>query len=389
MFSNCFDLSSSFVQSNADTTEAVLDDDRRRRLMSAIERGDVDEVGAALDDGNFDIDVCYPVYWQHARHAIEYSLDCRRSNSLSKQTALLTPLQFAAHIRGDRIDIVSTLLLLLLANKSAHSLERAESQSGETALHFAVSMGNTRVAIGLLDAGTNIDARTKSQRSALHLAAFNGHCDALAELLRRGASIEARNRFGETPIHSAAASSSVECIRLLACAGATVDVRNGQGASALRTAACRDVVCAQQLLIGGATLLLDRHKSVEALRHAAVHRRLDAVKVLASRADIASLPIDDAATASYQRAVAAALGAVQRRRRIAMATCGGGSSLLLRCYDAALRHRLDMMHTLPVPTLDLCMRRELELNESVQLDDHELETLASAPWQVKGFEARC
>ena len=81
-------------------------------------------------------------------------------------------------------------------------LDTADAQSGDTPLHFAVMFGHTHVAVALLDAGADLQARNQDDATPLHMAAFFCRKDLVQILLDRGADPTATDRHGDTPRQS-------------------------------------------------------------------------------------------------------------------------------------------------------------------------------------------
>ena len=82
------------------------------------------------------------------------------------------------------------------------NLDSLDAESGDTPLHFAVMFGQTGVAVALLDAGADVQARNYDDATPLHMAAFFCRKDLVEILLQRGADPTATDRHGDTPRQS-------------------------------------------------------------------------------------------------------------------------------------------------------------------------------------------
>jgi ankyrin repeat protein len=100
-----------------------------------------------------------------------------------------TPLYYAALFNRDEVTA------LLLASKADPNFRAASGAHGgeETPLQIAASMGNLHVASMLIDAGANVRAITDTGRTALHFAVLGSHLDLTRLLIEKGADIDARD----------------------------------------------------------------------------------------------------------------------------------------------------------------------------------------------------
>ena len=131
--------------------------------------------------------------------------------------------------RGARFDIYSASMngrpteVREAVAKDAASVN-SFSADGWTPLHLAAFFG-CRECIGiLLDAGANVNERSKNamQNMPLHAAAAGRHTEIVRILLERGAWVNARQHGGWTALHAAAQSGEVQMAELLIAAGADV-----------------------------------------------------------------------------------------------------------------------------------------------------------------------
>lgn len=81
--------------------------------------------------------------------------------------------------------------------------ELVMAQGGFQPIHFAARQGNIGAVTALLDAGADIDARTKGDQSTpLLIAIINGHFDLAKLLIDRGADVRLAAANGVTPLYA-------------------------------------------------------------------------------------------------------------------------------------------------------------------------------------------
>ena len=112
---------------------------------------------------------------------------------------------------------------------------------GLTALHVAAQEGNLEIARLLLDAGANVEAKTRiGGYTPLHLASGSAHTAVVSALLGAGANIGAvTTTTGVTPLHLAAKAMNGEgAVRAMLESGAPVNAQeSAAGQTALMFAA--------------------------------------------------------------------------------------------------------------------------------------------------------
>lgn len=87
---------------------------------------------------------------------------------------------------------------------------------GMTPIHFAVVNNSIAVTNVLLDAGVNLDVKTKVDRTPLHLAAFYGHEEIAEMILSSGkCMVNSKDFFKMTPLHWAVEKRHKGIVRLL------------------------------------------------------------------------------------------------------------------------------------------------------------------------------
>ncbi len=137
-------------------------------------------------------------------------------------------------VRDDDVGAVATLL------ETDPELVRATDDDGRTALHHAATYGQVDIALILVDAGADIDAREEDGETPLHYAVWRSELDVAALLIEFRADLEIRNNWGRTPLLIVARETgNAEMARQLIDAGAEVNLRDEGGESPLDLAAWR------------------------------------------------------------------------------------------------------------------------------------------------------
>src|SRR5690606_11105645 len=81
--------------------------------------------------------------------------------------------------------------------------ELVMAQGGLMPIHFAARQGHVDAVMALLDAGTDINARTKGDETTpLLMAIINGHFDLAKMLIDRGADVRLAAKNGVTPLYA-------------------------------------------------------------------------------------------------------------------------------------------------------------------------------------------
>lgn len=100
-------------------------------------------------------------------------------------------------------------------------------------LIVACERGNPLIVGSLLDAGANVNDRTRTGVSPLALCAGNSSLDTVKKLLALGAEVEAADNRGQTPLMWAATRGKVETVKLLVKHGARVNAKTKAGMTPL------------------------------------------------------------------------------------------------------------------------------------------------------------
>ena len=133
----------------------------------------------------------------------------------------------------------------------------ATDNIGETALIGAVNYGQDSIAIILLQAGASASAANPKGQTALASAARSGNADMAKILLDGGADLESTDNDGSTPLFEASSGDKVETVRILVAARAKLDARNVSGATPL-------ILTAKQGNRASMEVLLDAGANIDA-----------------------------------------------------------------------------------------------------------------------------
>jgi ankyrin repeat protein len=113
----------------------------------------------------------------------------------------------------------------------------------------AVKAGDRETAIGLIEAGAEIDARDTDGSTALLYAAYQGDLAVVSALIAAGADVNAFNDYGANALQQAASAGDAALIARLLEGGADVESPNAEGQTALMAAARTGVVEAARVLV--------------------------------------------------------------------------------------------------------------------------------------------
>lgn len=94
-----------------------------------------------------------------------------------------------------------------------------------TPLHYAVQFGDEKSVQLLIDAGSNVSARSYDGVTPLHNTSAGGNVRITEMLLKAGANVESRNIDEETPLHVVSLFGETQITELLIDAGADVSAK--------------------------------------------------------------------------------------------------------------------------------------------------------------------
>lgn len=115
-------------------------------------------------------------------------------------------------------------------------INKADRESGLSALARAATEGHMHVASWLLDNGALVDVRDKNMRTPLHLAVSRGDLGLTELLCNRGASVNAADADGQTPLHEAVVCGHLNLTHELVVRDADVNARTQSGTTPLHLA---------------------------------------------------------------------------------------------------------------------------------------------------------
>lgn len=113
----------------------------------------------------------------------------------------------------------------------------AQTESKDTALMFASSLGHSDAAKALISKGATVNLRGANEATALLRAAENGHTDVVKILLDASAYANAQDVNGDTALILAARRGRMDAVKTLCSKEAMVDARNNDGDTPLIVAA--------------------------------------------------------------------------------------------------------------------------------------------------------
>ena len=113
--------------------------------------------------------------------------------------------------------------VLTFSDPDVLDLEARDTTTGCTALWAACASGCVGVALELIAAGADVDAKNAHGRTPLLAAALGGHCEIALALVAAGADIDAADDDGKTPLYAAAFENHPVTVAALVAAGADVD----------------------------------------------------------------------------------------------------------------------------------------------------------------------
>jgi hypothetical protein len=152
-------------------------------------------------------------------------------------------------------------VVLLLALIGTGCSTSSDTRSGgarvsPNELFRAVITENTAEVVSLIEAGIDIDARTKDGATALLLASQTGHFRITQTLMEAGAELNAQNHKGFTAVMIASAQGHTGVVRMLIEAGADVNAQTDEEYTALSIATREGHTDISNLLVDAGAKLL-------------------------------------------------------------------------------------------------------------------------------------
>ncbi len=131
-------------------------------------------------------------------------------------------------MRLDKLSKITCVFVLALWAGPSAALAEADCATWNTRQFFAVATPADMARC--LEAGANLEARDDEYGwTPLHRAAAHGSPDLVQALVQAGADLEARSKDGLTPLHRAAAFGSPDLVQALLDAGANPGARSKAG----------------------------------------------------------------------------------------------------------------------------------------------------------------
>ncbi|KIX08437.1 uncharacterized protein Z518_03093 [Rhinocladiella mackenziei CBS 650.93] len=141
-----------------------------------------------------------------------------------------TPLMIASSLKDNGGEAVIELLL----SKEADA--KISTNTGATALHFAVSKGNLEVCKTLLKHGASARAKDKRGQLPIHRAAAVGSVPIVKLLIENKSPVNATDMDGMTALHHAISEGNGDVAVELLKAGAETDKKDNDGRLAMEGA---------------------------------------------------------------------------------------------------------------------------------------------------------
>lgn len=193
--------------------------------------------------------------------------------------ASLEPGQEVATVGGAMAISASDPLVLAASNDDLNAVKKLleegadvnkrDDDTGTTALDEAVMHGNRDMVRVLLNAGAEVNARTRNKQTALMRLDNDATASLVRDLVNAGARVNARDADGDTPLIMASRYSTPEVVKALISAGARVNMANHDGETAIMAAADADEVDTVEVLFNaGADINARDHDGNTALKRA-------------------------------------------------------------------------------------------------------------------------
>lgn len=165
---------------------------------------------------------------------------------------------------------LSSGIIKYLIDRGAN-VNAAAASDGETALMAAVLKGSDELTRMLIAAGASVNAKDRAGKTALiHAPRYRTNPEVVRDLLAAGADVNAADGEGRTALMQAAYQGSAEMVGLLLGAKSSVNAKDGKGMTALMHAwASHNADIAKVLIKAGASVNERDEKGWTALMHSA------------------------------------------------------------------------------------------------------------------------
>ena len=163
---------------------------------------------------------------------------------------------------------------------------------GDTRLSDAAMKGDVALVQSLLKQNIDVNAAQGDGNTALHWAAYREDVEMTRLLIQAGADLQAKTRIGNvTALHLAATNGNAAIIELLLKAGADVNLSNGNGTTPLMLASASGKTDAIKVMLdhGADPNARDIANGQTPAMFAAARNRAPAIKLLAERGAILTL----------------------------------------------------------------------------------------------------
>ncbi|XP_028395456.1 uncharacterized protein LOC114519511 [Dendronephthya gigantea] len=164
----------------------------------------------------------------------------------------------------------------------------AKDKSGWTALNYALFKSRPEMVKYLLEHGANINDKDINARTVLHYAVTNGTLEMVKYLVEHGADVNGKDTYGWTALYCAVTKGTVEMVKYLVEHGADVNGKNTDEWTMLQAAGSKGTLEMVKYLVEHGADVNDRDKKGRTVLHAAVNAGvLEIVKYLVEKgADI-------------------------------------------------------------------------------------------------------
>lgn len=98
---------------------------------------------------------------------------------------------------------------------NTHHSPNAQTNNGDTPLHYAAYMGYVKCATLLIEKGAKLEEKGQNDSTSLHFAAREGQMDLVKLLIEKGATVSCRDKDGDTPMQCALINEHLKCAEYL------------------------------------------------------------------------------------------------------------------------------------------------------------------------------